>query len=157
MQLGAWLPASALKVNTSLLLAADAQYDLFASGNLHKFPERMSNAHITDVTHWLLSLGISVKDGEGGENSTAAAVTSAIRGCGGISGTSSNSKTAPPLSLQQDRLRNGEILCDLLLLLEPDAASHAHLAKVLLSTIFYDVEINLVLLDLLYVQLILVS
>lgn len=117
------------------------------------------------VRDWLLSLGISVRDGEGGyyyHGNKVSAATTTNNGTGGIGygagvtmldeavnkntvggsivGEKSgvvNNYVGPqklsvvmcgdPLSLKNDRLRNGELICDLFALLEPTAASHANI------------------------------
>ena len=38
---------------------------------------------------------------------------------------------APPLPIHQDRLRNGELFAELLYRLEPTAAMHAHMARLI--------------------------
>lgn len=68
---------------------------------------------------WLLSLGISVLDGEGGYYSEEPSLHLI------------QSQIAPPLSLCDDKLRNGETLCDLLCILEPTAAAHVHLQRII--------------------------
>ena len=68
---------------------------------------------------WLLSLGISVLDGEGGYYSEEPSLHLI------------QSQIAPPLSLCDDKLRNGETLCDLLCILEPAAGAHVHLQRII--------------------------
>jgi hypothetical protein len=75
----------------------------------------ITTAQQTATKDWLLSLGISILDGEGGfypSNHTHRA---------GI----------PPLPLSRDRLRNGEIFCVLFCLLEPSSSSQANLLGVI--------------------------
>lgn len=63
------------------------------------------------IRDWLYSIGLSVRDGEGGF----------------IHWSGSSGASLPPL--KEDRLRNGELLCDLVALLEPNAATHAQLMQ----------------------------
>jgi len=63
------------------------------------------------IKDWLYTLGISVRDGEGGF----------------INWYQSSAAALP--DLKDDRLRNGEILCELVALLEPNAARHAQLIQ----------------------------
>ena len=73
------------------------------------------------VRQWLQELGLTLRDGEGGF---------LVPSAGPLSAQALGSPR-PPLSLQQDRLRNGELLCDLLLRIEPRAALHAQLHRLL--------------------------
>jgi len=81
---------------------------------------QVSARQMLSVREWLISLGLSVRDGEGGYFYWNAGKSMAV-----------HSYPAPPLSLTDDRLRNGSMLCALLHVLEPDAARHAHLAPLL--------------------------
>ena len=80
----------------------------------------VSARQIVTVREWMLSLGLSVLDGEGGYFYWDAGRGMAV-----------HSYPAPPLPLALDRLRNGQLLCSLLHVLEPDAAVHANLAQLL--------------------------
>jgi hypothetical protein len=77
------------------------------------------------VCGWLAGLGVGVVEGEGGYFGLG--VSEGEGGGGGGRGRVL-SACPPPLSLSQDRLRNGETLCALVGLLEPAAASHVQLA-----------------------------
>ena len=74
-------------------------------------------AQQSSIRGWLLGLGLSILDGEGGfyNNQPSLKLVS--------------SSTAPPLPLSDDKLRNGELLCDLAITLEPVACRHVHLAR----------------------------
>lgn len=74
----------------------------------------ITSAQQLAVRQWLISLGLVIKDGEGG-------LVTRIDG-------GSRSST-PDTSLYDDRLRNGEMLCDLFMLLERNASVHAQLAR----------------------------
>lgn len=63
------------------------------------------------VRDWLYSIGLSVRDGEGG-----------------FTNWSGSSGVSLP-QLKDDRIRNGELLCDLVAMLEPNAATHAQLLQ----------------------------
>eukprot|EP01038_Epipyxis_sp_PR26KG_P004370 gene4370-6182_t len=82
----------------------------------------ITTAQQVAVKEWLVSLHLSIIDGEGGFLSPQ-----------DMSDTSTNptALSPPPLSLSKDRLRNGELLCDLIFLLETDTAVHANLSKLI--------------------------
>lgn len=76
------------------------------------------------VKDWLLSLGISIWDGEGGGYGSAAHAR--------LEGTVSIAIAAlppPPLPLHRDRLRNGQMWCELLMRVEPRLAGNANLHR----------------------------
>ncbi len=79
---------------------------------------RVTARQMVTIREWMLSLGLSILDGEGGFFFWDAGKGMAV-----------HTYTAPPLSLGLDRLRNGQLLCALLHVLEPDAADHASLAR----------------------------
>lgn len=88
---------------------------------LRKVPiAHVSARQIITIREWMLSLGLSVLDGEGGYFFWDAGRGMAV-----------HSYPAPPLPLALDRLRNGQLLCSLVHVLEPGAATHAHLAQLL--------------------------
>jgi hypothetical protein len=64
---------------------------------------------------WLLTLGLSILDGEGGYYHSK------------TSDHLIQSMLAPPLPLTDDKLRNGELLCDLFTILESKTSDHVHL------------------------------
>jgi hypothetical protein len=66
------------------------------------------------VRKWCINYGISILDGEGAYFSTD---------------RNANPSTSPPLCLNDDKLRNGITLCDLIKILEPNAASNLQLHK----------------------------
>lgn len=83
-------------------------------------------AQQTAVRDWLLSLGLSVMDGEGGYYR---AEDLRLEGSANLAGphSAATALAVDPLPLRQDRLRNGETLCVLFCLLEPAAAQHSQL------------------------------
>jgi len=88
---------------------------------LRKVPlAHVSARQIVSIREWMLSLGLSVLDGEGGYFFWDAGRGMAV-----------HSYPAPPLPLALDRLRNGQLLCSLVHVLEPAASIHAHLAQLL--------------------------
>ena len=72
----------------------------------------ITSAQQVAVRQWVISLGLVIRDGEGGFVSR-------------IDGPSNT----PDTSLFDDRLRNGEMLCDLFMLLERNASIHAQLSR----------------------------
>jgi hypothetical protein len=100
----------------------------------------ITTAQQTAVRDWLLSLGISVMDGEGGYyhnqdprvqgHSNLSGVHAATTVSGSASSTVIRSGLAP-LPLHRDRLRNGETFCILFCYLEPSSAYHANLFAVI--------------------------
>jgi hypothetical protein len=75
----------------------------------------ITTAQQTATKDWLLSLGISILDGEGGFYLKNHKDRSGI----------------PPLPLSRDRLRNGELFCVLYCLLEPSSSCQANLFGVI--------------------------
>ena len=63
------------------------------------------------IRDWLFTLGLSVRDGEGGF----------------LQWSGQPGASLP--QLKEDRIRNGELLCDLVATLEPNAATHAQLTQ----------------------------
>ena len=98
----------------------------------------ISSQQIERVKSWFLSLGLCVLDGEGGHytlplssstsklssNSNSSLISTCASNNVVCSVSTNDSILRPSLFLYQDRLRNGEMLCDLLLLLEHSSASH---------------------------------
>jgi hypothetical protein len=84
----------------------------------------ITQAQLTTIRDWLLSLGISVLDGEGGYYSNDDS-----RKEGNSSLSSVISTNIVPLSLSKDRLRNGETFCLLFCYLESVAAYHCSLFR----------------------------
>jgi hypothetical protein len=84
----------------------------------------ITQAQQTTIRDWLLSLGISVLDGEGGYYSN-----DDNRKEGNSSLSSLISTNIVPLSLSKDRLRNGETFCLLFCYLESVASYHCNLFR----------------------------
>eukprot|EP01039_Chlorochromonas_danica_P002834 gene2834-3093_t len=99
---------------------------------------QITHAQQSAVRDWLVSLGLSILDGEGGyyyqdhaylEGSCSYANTPPAPPAPAAAAPPPPATTAPPpLPLSRDRLRNGQLWCDLLSLLEPDATMHVHLS-----------------------------
>jgi hypothetical protein len=86
---------------------------------LHHLPHITPQQQQT-IKDWLYSLGFSVHQHEGG-------------GCFSSTTASTHPLTSNglPLELKDDRLRNGELLCDLVCLLEPNASKHSQLQQLI--------------------------
>jgi hypothetical protein len=100
----------------------------------------ITTAQQTAVRDWLLSLGISVMDGEGGyyhnqdPRVQGHSNLSGVHATTTVSGSASSTvirNSLAPLPLHRDRLRNGETFCILFCYLEPSSAYHANLFAVI--------------------------
>ena len=93
------------------------------------------------IKNWLYSLGLSVREGEGGFVTTKSNTdlnsfhnisTKALHDQKHYRDASAEGKPPPPaesaiVPLKEDRLRNGVLLCELINILEPNASRHAQL------------------------------
>lgn len=95
---------------------------------------QITHAQQSTVRDWLLSLGLSILDGEGGFYYQDHAYLEGS--CSSSSyGSSTDLSPPPPLPLSRDRLRNGQLWCELLSILEPDASMHVHLSHLMHSNV----------------------